>query len=75
MMGISFAVSTCAIGLAIANHGGCDSKLVLLSLLAPAPAPFGARVSPLPVRRASGGGSSSYLEGFVLIQAAPGRVS
>ncbi len=47
MMGISFAVSTCAIGLAIADHGGYDSKLVLLSLVALVPALAGMKLGRL----------------------------
>jgi len=51
MMGISFAVSTCAIGLAIVDHGGYDSKLVLLSLVALVPALAGMKLGRLLRRR------------------------
>ncbi len=51
MMGISFAVSTCAIGLAIADHGGYDSTLALLSLVALLPALAGMKLGQLLRRR------------------------
>jgi uncharacterized membrane protein YfcA len=53
MMGISFAVSTCAIGLAIVDHGGYDNRMVLLSLLALAPALVGVKIGQLLRRRLS----------------------
>lgn len=44
MMGMSFAVSTCAIGLAMVGHGSYDSRLALVSLVALAPAILGMKV-------------------------------
>ena len=41
MMGMSFAVSTCAIGLAMVGHGSYDSRFALVSLVALAPAILG----------------------------------
>jgi uncharacterized membrane protein YfcA len=53
MMGISFAVSTCAIGLAIVDHGSYDSRLALLSLAALVPAILGMKLGQLLRRRFS----------------------
>ena len=44
LMGISFAVSTCAIGLAIVEHGNYDHRLVLLSIAALIPAILGMKL-------------------------------
>jgi uncharacterized membrane protein YfcA len=53
MMGISFAVSTCAIGVAVVDHGGYDGNLVLLSLVSLAPAVIGMKLGQLLRRRLS----------------------
>jgi len=53
MMGISFSVSTCAIGLAIVNHGSYDSQLALLSLAALVPATIGMKLGQLSRQRLS----------------------
>jgi uncharacterized membrane protein YfcA len=53
MMGISFAVSTCAIGLAIVEHGSYDSPLVVLSLAALVPAILGMKLGASLRRRLS----------------------
>jgi uncharacterized membrane protein YfcA len=53
MMGISFAVSTCAIGLAIVEHGRYDAKLVLLSMAALIPAILGMKLGQLLRQRLS----------------------
>ncbi len=44
MMGISFAVTTCAIGLAIVEHGSYDGELALLSFAALVPAILGMKL-------------------------------
>lgn len=44
MMGMSFAVSTCAIGLAMVGHGSYDSRFALISLVALAPAILGMKL-------------------------------
>ncbi len=53
MMGISFTVSTCAIGLAIVDHGGYDSRLALVSLAALVPALLGMKLGQRLRRRSS----------------------
>lgn len=53
MMGISFTVSTIAIGAAIVDHGGYDDQQVLLSLAALAPAMIGMKLGQLLRRRFS----------------------
>ncbi len=53
MMGIAFAVSTGAIGLAIAGHGSYDGSLVLLSIVALAPAIVGMKLGQSLRRRLS----------------------
>jgi len=52
-MGISFAVSTCAIGLAIVEHGNYDHQLVLLSIAALIPAILGMKLGQWLRRRLS----------------------
>ena len=44
MMGISFTISTLAIGVSIVDHGGYDGRLVLLSLAALVPALIGMKL-------------------------------
>jgi uncharacterized membrane protein YfcA len=44
MMGMSFAVSTCAIGLAMVGHGSYDSRFALISLVALVPAILGMKL-------------------------------
>jgi len=53
LMGISFAVSTCAIGLAIVEHGNYDHQLVLLSIAALIPAILGMKLGQWLRRRLS----------------------
>ena len=53
MMGIAFAVSTGAIGLAIVDHGGYDGPLVVLSVVALVPAILGMKLGQLLRRRLS----------------------
>ena len=53
MMGISFAVSTCAIGLSIIEHGSYDSQLILLSVAALIPAILGMKLGQWLRRRLS----------------------
>jgi uncharacterized membrane protein YfcA len=53
VMGISFAVSTCAIGLAIVEHGNYDHRLVLLSIAALIPAILGMKLGQWLRRRLS----------------------
>ena len=53
MMGISFAVSTCTIGLAIVEHGGYDRQLALLSVAALIPAILGMKIGQRVRRRLS----------------------
>ena len=53
MMGISFAVTTCTIGLAIVEHGSYDGQLVLLSIAALVPAILGMKLGILLRRRLS----------------------
>jgi uncharacterized membrane protein YfcA len=55
MMGISFAVSTCAIGLAVFDHGSYDSSLALLSLASLVPAIIGMKLGQVLRRRLSEG--------------------
>lgn len=53
MMGISFAVSTCSIGLAVADHGRYDSNLALLSFASLVPAIVGMKLGRALRRRLS----------------------
>ena len=53
MMGICFAVSTCAIGLAIVEHGSYDKQLLLLSIAALLPAILGMKLGQRLRRRLS----------------------
>jgi uncharacterized protein len=53
MMGIAFAVSTGAIGLAIVDHGSYDGPLVLLSIAALVPAILGMKLGQLLRQRLS----------------------
>ena len=53
MMGISFALSTCVIGLAALQHGSYDSHLVLLSVASLAPAMLGMKLGQVLRRRLS----------------------
>ena len=53
MMGISFAVSTCAIGLAIVDHGRYDGDLALLSVASLVPAIIGMKLGQALRRRLS----------------------
>jgi uncharacterized membrane protein YfcA len=53
MMGISFAVSTCAIGLAIVEHGRYDTRLAILSIAALIPAILGMKLGQLLRQRLS----------------------
>lgn len=53
MMGISFTISTVAIGAAIVDHGGYDDRLVLVSMAALVPALIGMKLGQLLRRRIS----------------------
>ena len=53
MMGMSFAVSTCVIGLAIVEHGSYDGELALLSFAALVPAILGMKLGQYLRRRLS----------------------
>jgi uncharacterized membrane protein YfcA len=53
MMGVSFTVSTVAIGLAIVDHGGYDGRQALVSLAALVPALIGMKIGQLLRRRFS----------------------
>lgn len=53
MMGISFAVSTCAIGLAVVEHGSYDGRLALLSFASLLPAIIGMKLGQAMRRRLS----------------------
>lgn len=53
MMGLSFTVTTCALGLAMLGHGGYDGPLTLVSVAALAPAILGMKIGQRVRRRLS----------------------